>query len=139
MFHKRIAMIALVAITACSQGASNTKASADSMLPNDTTEGFRDRFSDINPTPLAVTERRISILGDWVRHFQRTNGRLPARLEEILPPDTSDRNFQPHERWWRDGWNRLFEYSQQGTTCELRSRGEDGESGTADDVVRTLP
>ena len=132
----------LAVVSACSKPSSDARARSaaeSTTVLMDSNAGFVDRLSDINRSPLASTELGLSILVDWIAHYKSRRGHLPTRIEEILPPDPSDPNFLPHDRWWRDAWDQRIEYQVSGGTCELRSAGPDGHFGTRDDVVRRCP
>jgi hypothetical protein len=141
MFHRHLlGVLTCAALCVCGgQGRRESAAAAAEghrmASEADTTRRFIDHFDDINPTARQVTERRLTVLADWVGEFRRAHQRLPARLEEIVAPDPADTNFLPHDRWWTDGWQRRFRYTLSGSAFELRSAGEDGLFGTADDLV----
>jgi hypothetical protein len=97
--------------------------------------GFFDTDREINPTAEEVTSRRIGILREWAEHLRRSSGSWPHTLQEILPPNPQDPNFQPHDRWWLDAWGRQFAYITSTDRCELRSSGPDGTMNTKDDIV----
>lgn len=108
-------------------------------------------FAWVTPakSPSAAAKRRataaeIGKLSNAIQIFHQQNGRYPAQEEGLLaltwqPANTP--NWRklidelPHDAWGRD-----FVYEVPGKknidTFDLRSPGEDGILGTADDVVR---
>jgi general secretion pathway protein G len=79
------------------------------------------------------TEGRVLLIGQSVAAFQRTQGRLPATLDE-LAPKTLD---QP--RWmdggkFVDGWDHPIRYAVTDNGFRVWSMGPDGVSDTSDDL-----
>lgn len=146
MFHKPIVLtILLIALCGCtSHGgsgvSSSQRGSEDTMKAGgDSPSGFEDKISDVNITPHEATRRRMRVLAQWIERYQKSNGSLPKRIEEIVHPDPSDPNFQPPGKWWSDLWKRPFRYTASASSYELRSAGEDGVFGTGDDLTLTGP
>lgn len=89
-------------------------------------------------TELLLTRERLSLIEGWIRAAIARDGTAPASLDAVRPPDDDAPRYVPLERFMRDGWGRAIEYKStpESGSYELRSPGEDGALGTADDVVR---
>jgi hypothetical protein len=97
---------------------------------------FVDRRAEINPTPLEVTQRHMSIVARALEKAYQGNGKYPTEVREILSLPISDPNISPQEWWLIDGWNRPFRYVPRVDGYELRSAGADGIFESADDLVQ---
>lgn len=88
-------------------------------------------------TELLLTRERLALIDDWIRAAIARDGKAPASLDAVRPPDADAARYVPLDRFLRDGWGREIDYqSRPGTKFyELRSLGEDGTPNTADDVV----
>lgn len=88
-------------------------------------------------TELLLTRERLSLIDGWVRASVAREGRAPESLESVQPPEGEAALYVPLERYKRDGWGRAIEYEYAPATgsYRLRSPGEDGRLGTADDVT----
>lgn len=89
-------------------------------------------------TELLLTRERLALIDDWIRASIARGDTAPASLADVRPPDADAARYVPLERFLRDGWGRAIEYRYTPDTrsYELRSSGEDGAIGTADDVIR---
>lgn len=85
------------------------------MLWTDSVERTRVRLYDLQQNVLA--------------HEPRT-GRLPQRLEDVLPPELVP-------GFARDAWGNAIAYLRQGEDFVLRAPGPDREAGTPDDILTT--
>jgi hypothetical protein len=90
-------------------------------------------------TELLLTRERLALIDDWIRASIARNGAAPASLADVRPPEADAGRYAPLERFLRDGWGRAieYEYTPETRSYELRSLGEDGALGTADDVSIT--
>lgn len=88
-------------------------------------------------TELLLTRERLSLIDGWIRASVAREGRAPESLESVQPPEDEAALYVPLERYKRDGWGRAIEYEYVPATrsYRLRSSGEDGKLGTADDVT----
>lgn len=130
----------LVMLSSCARVDSGDRASAAPTPRVSTTQdsaGFNDRFEDMRASPARVTQRRLELLRDEIGRYAQQANRLPGTLRDLLALPYESEQLRPQERWLRDGWDRLVEYSAHadGKRYELRSAGVDGVSGTGDDVV----
>ncbi len=89
-------------------------------------------------TELLLTRERLTLIEDWIRAAIARDGKAPASLDVVRPPDADAARYAPLDRFMRDGWGRAieYEYTPETGSYELRSPGEDGALGTGDDVVR---
>lgn len=89
-------------------------------------------------TELLLTRERLALIDDWIHAAIARDGKVPASLDAVHPPDADAARYVPLERFMRDGWGRAIEYQYTPETgsYELRSPGADGALGTGDDVVR---
>ena len=90
-------------------------------------------------TELLLTRERLALLDDWIRTAMGRGRPVPRSRDDVRPPDDEASLYVPLERFLRDGWGREIEYHYRpdSRSYELRSGGEDGIVGTADDVVRS--
>lgn len=88
-------------------------------------------------TELLLTRERLSLIDGWIRASVARDGKAPESLESVQPPEDEAALYVPLERYKRDGWGRAIEYEYLPATgsYRLRSPGEDGKLGTADDVT----
>jgi len=88
-------------------------------------------------TELLLTRERLSLVDGWIRASIARDGKAPESLEIVQPPEGEAALYVPLERYKRDGWGRAieYEYLPQARAYRLRSPGEDGTLGTADDVT----
>jgi hypothetical protein len=73
----------------------------------------------------------------WIRASLGRGGKAPASLADVRPPEADAGRYIPLERFLSDGWGRAIEYRYMpdARSYELRSPGEDGATGTADDIM----
>jgi hypothetical protein len=92
-------------------------------------------------TELLLTRERLELIDGWIRASIARDGAVPASRDDVRPPDAEAARYVPLERFLRDGWGKAIEYRYVPDTrsYELRSPGEDGALGTADDVTRRGP
>lgn len=88
-------------------------------------------------TELLLTRERLSLIDGWIRASIARDGKAPESLEIVQPPEGEAALYVPLERYKRDGWGRPieYEYRPQARSYRLRSPGDDGRLGTADDVT----
>ena len=103
------------------------------------TAGFHVTSEHLAASPAHITEHGIKALAGWIEAFRQANGAVPTRLEQIVHPDPTDRNFLPPERWWNDGWDRRFIYERTAEGYRLTSLGADGKPGTGDEITWSWP
>ncbi len=89
-------------------------------------------------TELLLTRERLALIEEWIHASIARDGEAPTSLDDVRPPEADAARYAPLERFLRDGWGRAIEYDYMPATrsFELRSPGEDGAVGTADDVSR---
>ena len=109
----------------CRDDADRSRPSADTLAPIGT------------GTELLLTRERLALVNDWIRAAIARDGKAPASLDAVRPPDPDAARYVPLDRFLRDGWGREIDYRPRPGTefYELRSLGEDGTPNTADDVV----
>ena len=90
-------------------------------------------------TELLLTRERLALIEGWIQASTARGAAAPASLDNVRPPEADAARYAPLERFLRDGWGRAIEYEYTPGTrsFELRSPGQDGALGTADDVSRT--
>ena len=88
-------------------------------------------------TERLLTRERLALLDEWIRASIARTGNVPTSLDGVRPPDADAPRYVPIGRFLRDGWGRAieYEYTPAARAYELRSPGEDGVPGTADDVT----
>jgi hypothetical protein len=88
-------------------------------------------------TQRLLTDERLTLLDQWIEAMVARGSDVPASLEDIEPPPAEASLYVPLERYRRDGWGRRIHYLYRGEdrSYELRSPGEDGQPGTADDIT----
>lgn len=112
--------------------------------------GESDRAREAHPdtiapigtgTELLLTRERLALIDEWIRASITRNGRAPALLEDVQPPEADAARYVPLERFLRDGWGRAIEYQYSPGTrsYELRSPGDDATLRTADDITLRGP
>ena len=75
--------------------------------------------------------------------FQQDLGRYPTREEGLAvlltdePEGSSGPNLHP-DSLPVDPWGRFFQYNLVGGEPSISSSGEDGEPGTADDIIKVI-
>ena len=97
---------------------------------------FVDTRAEINPRPVEVTRRHMSIVARALEKARQGTGRYPADVREILSLPIEDPNVRPQEWWLIDGWDRPLRYVSRSNGYELRSAGADGIFESADDLVQ---
>jgi hypothetical protein len=114
----------VIVVLACRGESAVERTAADTVAPVGT------------GTERLLTEERLMLLDQWVGTMART-GNVPASIEEIEPSTADAPRHVPVERYRRDGWGRSihYEYRSEDRSYELRSPGEDGQLGTADDIT----
>ncbi len=83
---------------------------------------------------------QISSLSAFVNQYRLTVGSLPSSLEALY---TQPSDLQDVSKWVKimdkplglDPWNHPYEYKIDGSSCEIRCIGPDGQSNTADDIT----
>jgi hypothetical protein len=127
--HRWAALLALV-LAACGSRPSavaqvhrSTPARADTPVVV-----IVDTDETIWPDPGERTWVRLGSLQHLIARFEEENGRVPARLEEVLP-----RGEAP-SYMYLDAWGSPIRYTATGTEYELHAAGPDGSYGTADDL-----
>jgi hypothetical protein len=90
--------------------------------------GVVDTESTIWPDPTERTWARLGTLQHLIGRFEQSIGRLPERLEEVVPPDAAPASMR------LDAWGNPVRYCLVGTDYELRAAGPDGALGTTDDL-----
>ena len=126
MSRAALCLTLLMGFGACRDDADRSRpASADTIAPIGA------------GTELLLTRERLALIDDWIRAAIARDGKAPASLDAVRPPDADAARYVPLDRFLRDGWGREIDYqSRRGTEFyELRSLGEDGTPNTADDVV----
>lgn len=68
----------------------------------------------------------MAAIANAVDMYQVKSGRLPARLEDLVPTHITTIRLDP--------WGRAYAYEISGEGYCVRSRGPDGELGTDDDI-----
>ena len=88
-------------------------------------------------TELLLTRERLELVDGWIRASLGRGGKAPASLADVRPPEADAGRYIPLERFLSDGWGRAIEYRYMpdARSYELRSPGEDGATGTADDIM----
>lgn len=97
--------------------------------------GFRDTERDIFSEPEVLTQSRLRRLSAAIDEYGATEGRLPERLEDVVPTAITDTAASLGV----DGWGRRIQYAVTTEGYELRSRGPDGELDTGDDIIARGP
>jgi type II secretion system (T2SS) protein G len=126
MRRRALWLVVAVAWAACRSDADRGQDLPDTIAPIGT------------GTELLLTRERFEVIDDWIRASVARDGKAPASLDEVRPPEADAGQYVPLDRFLRDGWGRAIEYhySPDTATYELRSPGEDGVVGTADDLTR---
>jgi hypothetical protein len=121
----RCLTVALVVLACRGESARAREASPDTIAPIGT------------GTELLLTRERLALLDEWIRASITRNGKAPASLDDVQPPEADAARYVPRERFLRDGWGRAIEYQYTPGTrsYELRSPGEDAALRTADDIT----
>lgn len=83
------------------------------------------------PDPIQRTHARVREFAWMIDQFRSEQGRLPSNLEELL----GAANQQVPTHFATDAWGNRITYETHGSTYEVRSIGEDGKAGTADDFA----
>ena len=108
--------------------------------------GESDRAREASPDTIApigtgterlLTRERLALIDEWIRASIARDGKAPASLDDVRPPDGDAGRYVPLERFLRDGWGRAIEYQYAPGTrsYELRSPGDDATLRTADDIT----
>ena len=115
-----------VLLAACSDGSEQARA------------GHVDTIAPIGTgTERLLTRERLSLVDAWITASIARTGQPPASIEDVRPPPDEGARYVPLERYLRDGWGRSieYEYHRDVRSYDLRSLGEDGRGGTADDIT----
>lgn len=121
----RSLMLAMV-IAACSDASEQAR------------EGDMDTIAPIGTgTERLLTHERLALVDAWIMASIAHTGEPPASLDDVRPPADEAARYVPLERYLRDGWGRRIEYEvrRDARSYDLRSVGEDGKAGTADDIT----
>lgn len=88
-------------------------------------------------TEILLTRERLALIDEWIRASITRDGKAPASLDDVQPPEGDAARYVPLERFLRDGWGRAIEYQYSPGTrsYELRSPGDDATLRTADDIT----
>ena len=87
-----------------------------------------DTDSTIWPDPVDRTWSRLVNVQYLVAEFEQTRGRLPERLEDVLPTQSAPAAMRV------DAWENPLHYEAAGTEYVITAAGPDGLFGTADDL-----
>jgi hypothetical protein len=101
-------------------------------------EAYPDTIASIGTgTELLLTRERLALIDEWIRALIARDGKAPASLDDVRPPEADAARYVPLERFLRDGWGRAIEYQYTPGTrsYELRSRGGDATLRTVDDIA----
>jgi hypothetical protein len=101
-------------------------------------EAYPDTIAPIGTgTELLLTRERLALIDEWIRASITREGKAPASLDDVQPPEADAARYVPLERFLRDGWGRAIEYQYSPATrsYELRSPGDDATLRTADDIT----
>jgi prepilin-type N-terminal cleavage/methylation domain-containing protein len=90
-------------------------------------------MSAVQSARITDTEGRVLLIGQSVAAFHRTQGRLPATLDELAPKTLDQPRWMDGGRFV-DGWDHPIRYSVTGGAFRVWSMGPDGVSDTADDL-----
>lgn len=115
-----------VLLTACTDGSEQAR------------EGHADTIAPIGTgTERLLTRERLALVDAWITASIARTGEPPASIEDVRPPADETGRYVPLERYLRDGWGRRieYEYRRDARSYDLRSVGEDGRAGTADDIT----
>lgn len=78
------------------------------------------------------TKSTLNLLKQYVTQYRIKTNEMPGSLDVL-------RDEQIVEEVPRDAWGNDIAYKLKGNSIELRSAGDDGQMGTADDIVVTGP
>lgn len=101
-------------------------------------ESLSDTIAPIGTgTERLLTRERLALIDEWIRTSITRDGKAPASLDDVRPPEADAARYVPLERFLRDGWGRAIEYQYAPGTrsYELRSPGDDATLRTADDIT----
>lgn len=87
-----------------------------------------DTESSIWPDPVDRTWVRLESVQHLIARFEQVTGRLPERLEEVLPSESAPVAMRV------DAWETPFRYDVIGTGYKISAAGPDRAFGTADDL-----
>lgn len=87
-----------------------------------------DTESTIWPDPVHRTWARLESVQHLIAQFEKATGRLPERLDEVLPTESAPAAMRV------DAWGNPLRYDVAGTSYTITAAGPDRAFGTADDL-----
>ena len=120
--------------------ARDNPASASGKSGTSTSKNTADADRPSAEDPQTITLHVLRELKTGIAVYRSQNGRVPARLEQLLEPtDAFPKGFLSSSEVPRDAWKHAFVYSAEpdGKKYKLRSLGPDGidQQGGGDDVL----